>query len=87
MTVNGNSEELPTTSGQLLFQFSPKIDSLVNPPLDTLAHGTDAWAIHSARASVTPLRAAFAEPLLESFCFESEKDLGHDLKPGRVFKL
>jgi len=87
VTVNGSSDELPATSGQLLFQFFPKMDSLVNPPVDTLAHGTDAWAIHSARASVTPLRAAFAEPLLESYCFESEKHSDEEKLAGRVFKL
>ena len=41
--------------------------ALVNPPLDSLPFGTDAWAVHHAKASVTPLRTSFAEPDEESY--------------------
>ncbi|KIJ25745.1 hypothetical protein M422DRAFT_273267 [Sphaerobolus stellatus SS14] len=49
-------------SAPLVFKFAPEMQALVKPTLDSLPEGTDAWAVHSDLATVTPLRAAFAEP-------------------------
>ncbi|TRM66341.1 survival protein sure-like phosphatase/nucleotidase [Schizophyllum amplum] len=46
----------------LAFKWSPAMEGLIRPDPSTLPEGTDAWAIHNGYASVTPLRAAFAEP-------------------------
>jgi tubulin---tyrosine ligase len=46
----------------LLFKFSPDMQNLVKPSLSSLPTNTDAWAVHSDLATVTPLRASFAEP-------------------------
>lgn len=51
----------------LTFHFAPQMGALVNPPLESLPFGTDAWAVHHAKASVTPLRTSFAEPDEESY--------------------
>jgi len=48
-------------TGTLAFKFSPDMEPLVNPPPASLPVGTDAWAFHKGCASVTPLRASFAE--------------------------
>lgn len=32
---------------------------LVSPPLDKVPYGTDTWAVHHGKASVTPMRATF----------------------------
>lgn len=40
---------------------------LVHPPIDSLPFGTDAWAVHHAKASVTPLRTSFAEAGVDSY--------------------
>jgi broad specificity polyphosphatase/5'/3'-nucleotidase SurE len=45
----------------LLFKWSPDIDHLINPTIDMLPLGSDGRAIFNGWASVTPLRAAFAE--------------------------
>ncbi|KIJ31232.1 hypothetical protein M422DRAFT_267182 [Sphaerobolus stellatus SS14] len=42
----------------LVFKFSPEMQALVKPTLDSLPEGI----VHSGLATVTPLRAAFAEP-------------------------
>ncbi|KDQ07683.1 hypothetical protein BOTBODRAFT_38579 [Botryobasidium botryosum FD-172 SS1] len=55
--------------GSLGFYFSPKLQGVLHPNMDTLPEGTDAWAIHTGRVSVTPLRAGFAEPGDESMAF------------------
>ncbi|KAG9125820.1 hypothetical protein FRC07_006048 [Ceratobasidium sp. 392] len=44
---------------QLLFTFSPDMKNLVSPPLDKVPYGTDTWAVHHEKASVTPMRATF----------------------------
>ncbi|KIO25778.1 hypothetical protein M407DRAFT_207567 [Tulasnella calospora MUT 4182] len=80
-----SDSELPETSSALVFQFAPRIDALVNPPLEMLPHGSDGWAMHYRKASVTPLRASFAEPLLESLCLATERGT-EGLGPGREFK-
>ncbi|KAG8920535.1 hypothetical protein FRC01_000711 [Tulasnella sp. 417] len=81
------SDSKPTeTSSALVFRFAPQIDALVNPPLESLPHGSDGWAMHYRKASVTPLRASFAEPLLESLCLATERG-AEGLGPGREFKV
>lgn len=47
---------------ELIFSFSPtNMQSLINPPISSLPVGTDTWALAHGWASVTPLRASFAE--------------------------
>lgn len=50
---------------QLVFRFSPSMEGLINPDLPTVPVGSDGWAIGRGWASVTPLRACFAEPAHE----------------------
>ncbi|KIJ22236.1 glycoside hydrolase family 16 protein [Paxillus involutus ATCC 200175] len=45
----------------LLFKFAPDIQALVTPDLSTVPVGTDGWAFGMGHASVTPMRACFAE--------------------------
>ena len=45
----------------LSFKWSPDIDHLIYPSDEILPVGSDGWAIYHGWASVTPLRAAFAE--------------------------
>ncbi|KAF8642296.1 hypothetical protein AX16_009566 [Volvariella volvacea WC 439] len=52
----------PSSVLKLGFRFAPDIRGLVTPSLDDLPVGTDGWALHHGWASVTPLRASFAEP-------------------------
>ncbi|KAL1719503.1 survival protein sure-like phosphatase/nucleotidase [Schizophyllum commune] len=47
----------------LAFKWSPVMEGIVRPDLATVPEGSDAWAIHKGYASVTPLHAAFAEPV------------------------
>jgi len=58
--VDGQNKVDPTEN--LTFKFAPDIHHLVNPVRDTLPQGSDGWAISHGFASVTPLRASFAEP-------------------------
>ncbi|GJE86092.1 survival protein sure-like phosphatase/nucleotidase [Phanerochaete sordida] len=59
---------LPGTGGangtckDLVFKFSPEMGNLINPTADELPVGSDGWAIRNGWVSVTPMRAAFAEP-------------------------
>lgn len=73
---------LPLTSAALTFRFAPQMSGLVNPPIESLPYGTDAWAVHHGKISVTPLRASFAEPEKESMSFKGEegKDAGKPWK-------
>lgn len=48
--------------GKIVFTFSPDIGELINPRESSVPAGTDAWAFRNGWASVTPLRASFAEP-------------------------
>jgi hypothetical protein len=59
------SSELVSASS-LMFHFAPEMRPLVHPPLDSLPFGTDAWAVHHAKASVTPLRTCFGEAEVDS---------------------
>ncbi|KAF9505013.1 hypothetical protein BS47DRAFT_1368373 [Hydnum rufescens UP504] len=103
-TTNTDTPSLPATSSNpadahtwgpsapsLAFRFAPEMGSLVNPPLDSLPFGTDAWAVHHGKASVTPLRTSFSEPGAQSLMFRYEKAAESDRdenqgKPGRVWK-
>lgn len=64
----GTSWRVPSTGAatqharELTFKFAPEMRHIVNPELSTLPKGCDAWAIAHGWASVTPLRASFAEP-------------------------
>ncbi|KAF8761881.1 Sure-like protein [Rhizoctonia solani] len=60
---------------ELVFTFSPDMQNLVSPPLDKVPHGTDTWAVHNGKASVTPMRAAF--------CPGGE---GEDIAAGTIWK-
>lgn len=44
----------------LVFKFSPDIQPLITPSVDSLPVGSDGWAIAKGHASITPLRACFA---------------------------
>lgn len=81
----GPDSDLPTQEAELkngddraerlVFKFSPEMGPLVNPDVASLPQGTDAWAVHNDFATVTPLRAAFAEPPQEiSMVFPGETD-------------
>jgi len=52
----------PSESGDLLFTFSPDLSKIIEPALINPPIGSDGWAIQNGWASVTPLRASFAEP-------------------------
>ncbi|KAH7883607.1 sure-like protein [Phlebopus sp. FC_14] len=47
--------------GSLAFKFAPDIKPLINPDLSTVPVGSDGWAFSLGHASVTPMRACFAE--------------------------
>ncbi|KAJ7169877.1 survival protein sure-like phosphatase/nucleotidase [Mycena filopes] len=51
-----------STAGTLAFKFSPAMDGLIHPEESSLPRGSDGWALLKGYASVTPLRAGFAEP-------------------------
>jgi len=74
----------------LAFKFSPRMSSLVNPAIESLPYGSDAWAVHHAKASVTPLRTSFAEPGGDSMALVGESfdsDTTSVGEAGRLFKL
>jgi len=56
------SSKAPLASSPLVFNFSPDMQHLVKPQVSSLPENTDAWAVHNDLATVTPLRASFAEP-------------------------
>lgn len=73
----------------LAFKFAPQITSLVNPAINSLPYGSDAWAVHHAKASVTPLRTSFAEPGNDGMVLVGESSDVTNLggEAGRAFKL
>jgi len=73
--------------GSLSFYFSPMLQGILHPDMDTLPEGTDAWAIHTGRVSVTPLRAGFAEPGDDSMAFAGELVPHTQSAAGRLWKL
>lgn len=83
---SSSDSELPEASNPLVFHFKPQLDALVYPPLESLPHGSDGWALHYRKASVTPLRGSFAEPPIESLRLATESG-AEGLGPGREFKL
>ncbi|KAJ7038175.1 survival protein sure-like phosphatase/nucleotidase [Mycena alexandri] len=59
---SAESTSTGSTAGTLAFKFSPAMDGLIHPEESSLPVGSDGWAIFKGYASVTPLRAGFAEP-------------------------
>ncbi|KAJ7487622.1 survival protein sure-like phosphatase/nucleotidase [Mycena galericulata] len=60
-----NTETTSSNSGNTLaFKFSPAMDGLIRPEESSLPPGSDGHAMFKGWASVTPLRASFAEPPL-----------------------
>ncbi|KZT52837.1 sure-like protein [Calocera cornea HHB12733] len=72
-----------TAAHPLTFHFAPDMEPLVRPDVTLLPEGTDTWALHHGFASVTPLRAAFAEPGAESLALAGEAEG----KPGAKVRL
>jgi len=60
--LTGETQTTGPDKGSLLFKWSPDMEGLVSPSLDSLPVGSDTWAIHRGYISVTPLRATFGEP-------------------------
>ncbi|VDC01989.1 unnamed protein product [Peniophora sp. CBMAI 1063] len=58
----GQKEVHEEEVGKLSFKFAPDMSGLIGSRLDTLPEGSDAWAMERGWASVTPVRASFAEP-------------------------
>ncbi|TCD71507.1 hypothetical protein EIP91_008888 [Steccherinum ochraceum] len=58
----GEDAQKDEEKDKLVFKFAPDIAPLINPTKASLPAGSDAWAISNGWASVTPLRASFAEP-------------------------
>jgi 5'/3'-nucleotidase SurE len=53
----------PQPQAELSFKFAPDMSNLIPASGSAIPEGTDGWAMHTGRASVTALRASFAEPL------------------------
>jgi len=62
------------TESDLVFVWSPMIESLVLPDHASVTEGSDGWALQNGAASVTPLRASFAEPVGEVHEFANVED-------------
>lgn len=60
-----NEVAKPQDTGRLSFTWAPDMKGLIDPQLSALPVGSDGWAIRQGWASVTPIRASFAEPLSE----------------------
>ena len=60
-----NEASKPQDAGRLSFRWAPDMSGLIDPQLSTLPVGSDGWAIRQGWASVTPIRASFAEPFFE----------------------
>jgi len=69
----------------LTFHFAPEMGPLIRPDVPSLPTGTDTWALHNGYASVTPLRAAFAEPDDEALTLERAS--GGDRGAGTRLRL
>ncbi|KAF7791840.1 hypothetical protein EIP86_002864 [Pleurotus ostreatoroseus] len=62
-------KEAQAPTPALSFKFAPDVSGLIRPTLANVPVGSDGWAIAKGYASVTPMRASFAEPeheILES---------------------
>lgn len=62
------------TESDLVFKWSPMMESLIRPDHASVAEGSDGWALQNGAASVTPLRASFAEPVGEIHEFADVED-------------
>ncbi|KAH9835579.1 sure-like protein [Rhodofomes roseus] len=71
--LGGVEEAQPEEAGRLSFRWAPDMTGLINPQLSTLPVGSDGWAIRKGWASVTPIRASFAEPTSEPVTDIEEK--------------
>jgi len=58
---NPDAEKAPKNAVNLVFKFSPDLSHLITPPPSSILVGSDEWAMFKGYASVTPLRACFAE--------------------------
>lgn len=56
-----DAEKVPKNVVNLMFKFSPDLSYLITPPPSSVPVGSDGWAMFKGYASVTPLRACFAE--------------------------
>ncbi|KDQ63734.1 hypothetical protein JAAARDRAFT_119884, partial [Jaapia argillacea MUCL 33604] len=79
-----NREASPADVGRLVFKFSPDMNNLITPPESMLPFGSDGWAMHKGFASVTPLRASFAEPFVEDFEAGLHLEIGNGPRCGCV---
>jgi len=59
------TEQTPGNVNNLVFKFAPDMRGLVTPSRASAPVGSDGWAISNGYISVTPLRASFAEPLIQ----------------------
>lgn len=60
------AEIAPTDVGNLVFKFSPDLSDIITPSPSSVPVGSDGWAIAKGYASITPLRACFAEAVTRS---------------------
>ena len=60
--VGPDSTSAPAAAGSLVFQWSPQLEGVISPSLDSLPVGSDGWALQQGLICVTPLRASFGEP-------------------------
>ncbi|KZS92965.1 sure-like protein [Sistotremastrum niveocremeum HHB9708] len=73
----------PSSSRSLTFVFAPDFKRLITPEQGSLPEGSDAWALSHNLASVTPLRASFAEPSDASLALQDEYE--DKLVAGRMW--
>ncbi|EIW86685.1 sure-like protein [Coniophora puteana RWD-64-598 SS2] len=60
-TTNYGVDASSDSIGNLAFKFAPDIQQLITPAISTIPIGSDGWAIAQGAASITALRASFAE--------------------------
>ncbi|KAF9241362.1 sure-like protein [Melanogaster broomeanus] len=60
-TGDSGSNSTARASRSLAFKFAPDLQHLVTPNMSIIPVGTDGWAFGMGHASITPLRACFAE--------------------------
>lgn len=68
---------------QIRFHFAPTMGPMLNPPVDQVPKGTDAWAFAQGYTSVTPIRAEYAG--LHSAGRPFASDAPTDKWPGRIW--
>lgn len=57
------AELMPVDVGNFVFKFAPDLSHLISPSPSSVPVGSDGWAMSKGYASVTPLRACFADAL------------------------